>query len=183
MGVLAGACALALLGAGIPQDRSSDALAQAWKDTWADLERFSRSPPGSPEHERSARKSREREESFRARLLRAHLARLAGVDARPVPEPGTEIAFLPGEAWLAAQVLGPGPTRVTALRLSLGESDPASLPERLDRTEEVAEEDARLLNLDWALDEARMLHRRTPTARSANLLGSLLRLRGEYELA
>jgi len=197
LGVLTGAGALALLAAGVLQDPPRDGLAQAWKDTWAQLAHFAGSAPGSPEHERlrrelegfqarherSARKSHEREEAFRARLLRAHLSRLAGVGARPLPEPGTEIGFMTGEAWLAAQVLGPGPTRVTALRLALAEGDPAALPERLDRTARAAEEDARLLNLDWALDEARMLHRRASSARSARLLGGLLRLRGEYELA
>ncbi len=177
----------------LAQDTTTPALLEAWKDTWTDLARFEQARPGSPEHDRlwqdldgfqvrhesSAKKRRDRVEVFRARLLRAHLSRLSGIAVRPLGEPGTTIQFLPGEAWLALQVAGPGPTRVEALRDALAEATGDDLRARVERGLAVADEDARGLHLDWAQAEARAVHLRAPDVRTIQALARVLRLSGE----
>jgi hypothetical protein len=167
----------------------------AWKATWKDLARLSESAPGSPERdrlwraldglqidrERAARKAHDRTEVVRARVLRFHLSRLVGAAPRPLAEPGSNIEFMAGEAWLALQALGPGPTRARATRAALAET-PADRA-RSDRARQVAEEDARDLHLDWAVDEARSLREHARNPRSAILLARVLRLRGEHDAA
>jgi tetratricopeptide (TPR) repeat protein len=176
------------------QDPAGVANPATWRETWGDLARLAESAPGSTafqriwreldaleaRRERSARKSHDRAEVFRARVLRAHLSRLSGTPFRPVGEPGGEMAFLPGEGWIAAQVAGPGPTRVRAMDEALSQASAENLRVRLERGQEVSEEDARGLHLDWALDEARLIHEYAPDGRTASLLARVLGLRGEH---
>ena len=79
----------------------------------------------STEREKRAREKHDAAEAFRARTLRAHLARLGG---RPGtvndPSATTVVPWLPGEAWLAAQVVAQGSFRVRATLAALAEGDP-----------------------------------------------------------
>jgi len=179
------------------QDARAEALREVWKETWADLEKLGTLSPGSAErdrlvreldgfqvrHERNADKARDREEKLRARILRAHLVRLSSGVLRPVPEPGPGAELLPAEAWIALQVLGPGPTRGRAVADALASARGEALRARAEVALDAAAEDARGLHLDWALAETRSVHEKSPGARSAAMFAAVLRLRGEYDAA
>jgi hypothetical protein len=168
-----------------------------WGQAWADLARLEESVPGSPQFEairrelaslqesaeRGAKKSRDAGATYRAQLLRAHLARLRGAPFKPVGDPGPAVALGAGEAWIALQVAGPGPTRVRALSAALAEAPRSDLPPRVERGLEATEEDARNLQLEWALAEARDLQAGAGDRRTARLLARVLRLRGETDAA
>lgn len=170
---------------------------EPWAQAWADLARLEESVPGSPQFEtirrdlanlaegteRASKKSRDAGASYRTQLLRAHLARLRGAPFKPVGDPGPAVALASGEAWIALQVGGPGPTRVRALGAALVEAPKSDLPPRVERGLEATEEDARNLQLDWALAEARALEERAGDRRTARLLARVLRLRGETDAA
>jgi hypothetical protein len=178
----------------------------AWRETWKELDALARSATGSAEHrriaadleafqarrERAARKRHDRAEAFRSRVLAGHLARTAGAPFRPVADPGVPIAWLPGEAWLAAQVAAPGPTRADALEAAIADAAPAELAARLRLGCSFVADDARELHLDWAEAMARAVHAgaRSPAAgalpaearfgpRTAGLVALVARLRGD----
>jgi len=129
-------------------------------------------------------------------VLGAQLARIAQTPYRPVSDPRIPIAWLPGEAWLAAQVLGPGPTRVAAIQTALVETRSAELTECIRLAFSAATDDARALHLDESEQVARALHDRIGTdpaselppehrsgAKAALLLARVSRLRGEHSEA
>lgn len=205
---LLGSLLLATL-AGFPrvQDTAQVAGSDAWAETWRTLDVLERSAPGSAvrrqsaaelesfqaRRERSARKRHDRVEAFRSRVLEAQLARLAQRPFRPVSDPRVPIVWLPGEAWIAAQVAGPGPTRVAAIETALGETLPGDLAERIRFAFRTAAEDARALRLAESQQIARALHDRVQAAmaselpdehrsvtQSAVLLALVSRLKGEH---
>jgi hypothetical protein len=194
------ACAAVLAGVQAPAPRLAPAPRAApepWGQAWRDLARLEESVPGSPQferirreleslqdrEERGAKKSRDAGATYRAQILRAQIARLRGAPFKPVGEPASELPLFSGEAWLALQVAGPGPTRVRALDAALAEGAKADLPPRIERGIEAAEEDARNLKLDWAAAEARALHASAADRRTARLLARIQRLRGETDEA
>ena len=180
---------------------------EVWREAWRDLADLSRTAPNSAErrriaaelaafqarHERGARKRHDRPEAFRSRVLGAHLAKLDDTPFRPVPEPGVPIAWLPGEAWLAARVCEPGVTRVAAIESALAEAGPAELGERVEFAFDLAAGEARDLHWDDAREIARALEScvaRAPAehipdahrsgAKSAGLLAFVARMRGDH---
>jgi len=199
--------AAAMAGASPLQDTPDFPGSDGWKETWREFDTLSRSAPASAErrrlaaelgafqarHERSARKRHDRPEAFRSRVLGAHLARLANTPFRPVADPGVPIAWLPGEAWLAARVAGPGPTRVAAIESALADAGSDRLGERVEFAFDLAESEARDLHWDEAHAVARALdacvedapaaelpaaHR--SGAKAARLLAFVARMRGDH---
>lgn len=197
---------------GIPrvQDTAASASTDAWEETWRALEAMSRSAPGSAarrqaaaelesfraRRDRSARRRHDRAEAFRSRVLGAQLALLAESPFRPVSDPRVPIAWLPGEAWIAAQVAGPGPTRVAAIQTALAETRTAELTECIRLAFTTATDDARALHLDESEQVARALHERVETVaagelpaehrsgtKAAVLLALVSRLKGEHSEA
>lgn len=178
-----------------PEVREQDP-SPAWVELWKELEKLSSLPSGSAVWreawneldtlsralERAARKLHDRAETFRSGLLHAHLVRLSGNAVRPLGEPGAEIDFLSGEAWLAAQVLVPGTLRTRAMIEALADPPTGVAAARSsDRTSfavRVLDEDLSGRRLESALALARVLHRRTGDAASAALLGRALALSG-----
>jgi hypothetical protein len=154
-----------------------------WRQAWRDLTNLERTAPASVERrrlsadleafqasrDRSARKRKDRAEIFRARLLRVHLARVAEAPFRPVPDPDVAITWLPGEAWLAAQVLAPGATRVNAVEAALAEVPTGGGEACIRLAFEIAGDDARELHLDRAESLARSLRARLLAAASEDL--------------
>lgn len=196
-----------LAGSAPVQDSVGFPGSDAWRETWRELDALSRSAPGSVErrrihseltafqarHERAARKRHDRPEVFRARVLEAHLARLADTPFRPVADPGVPIAWLPGEGWIAAQVAAPGPTRVAAIETALLEATPVEVGARVAFAMDLAAADARDLRLDEArtIAEAACDRLRSAApdelpsalrggARAVILLARVARLKGEY---
>lgn len=210
MDLLASLFLAALAGLNEVQDTAASTGSDAWVETWRALEALGRSAPGSvarrqsaaelesfrARRERAARKRHDRVEAFRSRVLEAQLARLAQTPFRPVSDPRVPIAWLPGEAWIAAQVAGPGPTRVAAIETALAESHPQHLAERVRFAFATAADDARALRLAESQQVARVLLERIQSAtagelpaehrsgvHAALLLALVSRLMGEHEEA
>lgn len=189
------------------QDTSDFPGSDVWMEAWRELDTLARSAPGSVDrrriaagldsfqarHERSARKRHDRPEAFRSRVLGAQLARLADAPFRPVSDPGVPIAWLPGEGWIAAQVAGPGPTRVAAIEAALADALPRELGERVQFAFALATADARDLRLAESHQVARALHARVQAAskgdlpaehrsgaKATGLLAFVSRMRGEH---
>lgn len=202
------------------------ARATDWAAVWGDLERLSRMSTDSAERrtleaelaalsterEKRAREKHDAPEAFRARVLRAHLARIAG---RPAavndPSSATVLDWLPGEAWLAVQVVAPGAFRERAALAALAEGDPDGrraelarrvlhedllgppLPEaealarallRPDRAAGPVRDLARVLVRAGRIDEAReAIARARPTPGGAAGEAELLLAEAEVELA
>ncbi|MFN0007542.1 MAG: hypothetical protein ACKVXR_06495 [Planctomycetota bacterium] len=181
---LLGSLLLAVL-AGFPgvQDAATSPGSDVWVETWRALDGLARSAPGSAarrqtaaelgsfqaRRERAARKRHDRVETFRSRVLEAQLARLAQAPFRPVPDPRVPVDWLPGEAWIAAQVAGPGPTRVAAIERALTEARAAELAECLRFATGIAADDARALRLTESKQVARALQRRIQAATASEL--------------
>ena len=199
-----------MAGSSPAQDSADFPGADAWKETWRELDALASAPPGSSErrriaveleafqarHERSARKRQNRPEAFRSRVLAAQLARVGNAPFQAVADPGVPIAWLPGEAWIVAEVVGPGPTRVSAIEGALAEAMPKELGERATFAFATAAADARDLHWDQAYDVARALDARIQSAsrgdlpaeprivaKTAGLLAFVSRMRGDHDRA
>lgn len=171
--------------AGLPsrQDAAAAAGSDAWVEAWQALDALARSAPDSAagrqtaaelesfraRRERAARKSHDRVEAFRSRVLEAQLSRLARTPFRPVADPRVPIAWLPGEAWIAAEVAAPGPTRVAAIEAALAEALPEDLADRVRFAFATAAEDVRALRLAESRQVAWALYERMRIAEASDL--------------
>lgn len=168
-----------------------------WVATWRALDRLRELPPGSERfqalwsdldatggaRERDSRTLRDRAATFRARLLRAELAALAGRPPRTIADPGVEIEFRAGEAWLAACHLASCPLRVRAFREALAQSQGELRRSRRDRALKAVDEDLRAARVGTAEALARVLIESSPDAESMVGLAQVLRLDGRAEEA
>ena len=102
---------------------ASAAQAPDWNAAWVKLERLETLRPTSAEWLRLYAEleglavAGNGRHDYRARLLDAHLARVAGEAPRPYAAVEIPARWEPGEAWLAARVLEPGVVRASAFRL------------------------------------------------------------------
>lgn len=165
----------------------------AWTDVWRNLELLARRAPGSPEfralagelehfadqREEPARKQRDRVERFRVRVLRAQLARLAGMPWTPIQEPVVEIPWMPGEAWIAAQVLLAGTVRDRALLHVLDQDGAQLSPEWRPVASAALREASLAARVADAEALATALDQRWPSAASARDLARVHALAGD----
>ncbi len=184
-------------GISIAAQRPPNAERYDWTATWRSLDELRGLTPGSDRfraqwkeldelaggRERDSKTLRDRPAIFRARLLRAELAALAGNKALTVPDPGAAIQFVPGEAWMAARHLVSGPLRVRAFREAIAAVDGELRSTRQKRAVDVVDEDVRAGRLTTAEALARFLYDSSPSPEFTLALARVLRASGRDQEA
>lgn len=142
------------------------ALSEDWTQTWADLARWRSLPSeeraarelGSElsrlanEREASARQRKDRASEFRARVLRAQLARGRGETPAALGAPRSALRYFPGEARWVVEVLANGPERVRAAREAWADPTPGSREALIPWLPEIARGERQALRFELALE-------------------------------
>jgi hypothetical protein len=142
------------------------ALAEDWTPIWADLARWRALPAEeraalplgvelarlANEREASARQRKDRAEEFRARVLRAQLARGRGESPAALGAPRSALRYFPGEARWVVEVLANGPERVRAAREAWSDSTPGSREAVIPWLPEIVRAERQALRFELALE-------------------------------
>ncbi len=164
---------------------------------WRDVQRLDASPRDTSgaraqlqrltrlaaELEQRARASGEEPDLVRARLLGWELQRIAGRARRPVPAPRSSVAWLPGEAWIAARAFAVCDARTDAMLAALDEAEEEELAPRIERAERILAENLRGLLLDGARALARRLLELEPGTDATRVLVECEIRRGDVDAA
>jgi len=147
-----------------------------WPSIWADIDS---GKPLSVDRRTELEAFAVDSPTFRTRLLGMHLGMDEGqMRADELPE-----KFAPLEAWLAAQVLEPGPARTAAFLIAIEEVDDAGLGPRLNTIYETMVEDADAWRMADAEALAIALHERNHATWSAISLALLSTRMGQHARA